>query len=145
MKTSSRRQLHLAEPLSASSHRQTCRVVAQKCKGAAVSRAEKKGVPLPIPLQENARKSITKQMAQVSTCGGQIGIDVRHRRLPKTGKRSPSRLTPKSDCSWKQRPYANCSLISPLKLIRSAWFNIPSFRLGCQCIRYCHVLYFACF
>ena len=57
MKASSHRQLHLSF-LSASSHRQPCKVIARKLKGVDVARAEK--MRRLLPLQRNAKKPATK-------------------------------------------------------------------------------------
>jgi hypothetical protein len=51
-----------------------------------IAGTEKMGVVLPIPLQENAKKSTAKWTVPVSIGVGQIGIGVRHQRLLKRGK-----------------------------------------------------------
>jgi len=123
----SHRQLHLAW---LSSHRQPRGKIAQKCKLVGIAHAENVGMLLPNALQANAGKLTTKQTAQVSIYGDQIGIDARQRRPSKTGKQFPSCLSPKSKCSQQHRRYVNWRAIAPLKLMQRTaakrWFNIST-------------------
>ena len=45
-------------------------VLAQNCKGMGIAGTEKVGMPMPIPLEGSTKRLATKQMVQVSTCGG---------------------------------------------------------------------------
>ena len=71
IKASSHRQLHLSF-LSASSHRQPCKVIARKLKGVDVARAETNSSGC-CPFKETPKNQPPSKMAQVSIHGGQKG------------------------------------------------------------------------